>query len=639
MATANGTSWSLSTKSNREGGITKSPKFYLRYDLKTNTHRGPEHYIGTIRQSSRMTKWSKLYERFWGFSGRWISSQWTFLRFQSTCVFPTSFDTGRDVEGLFRIASRREGQPNIWETHGLCGNVFANPHASSSVLYPQELKTWGTTIEKPLHMPTAEKSEDQNKIEIWDASLWKWSGPACTSTVLENLESLTACSSQEGCRTWPPSVAQESGSQRAKQELDCAIKNSTQSHLIDACVSKSSNHGVMLSAESAVGWKFNCLRAHTGSASHLHLRNFECGTWLLWSRYACKPLESLGFIWGSSHMSFRFTERLFVWPAHLLSRNIHVSLHARARSSAPLVQHGWAPPVKQHTNHSHSGWSKRATRGYQSDYECRSRGPGKWKFRASPRLWLWQVDVVETRHNNHVRAATDNLASTGPARTTRDSVAATATEKETVRSMLGELRVPLNSRKGGLSVTYNKTLNGTTGPSTGIRRQYWLWTFWRRSTVLSRPPWRRWRMNTRRKMCHMQWPQRWLTSSNGPKRTRTVWFTNWIAPAVPWSLLVGNSPIVRLYQKQQLWNPAGREIGNRGGAHEAICVEARKAWQRAYDLWRKASEAQLKVFSTRKEKGASPTNMPGGGSGQWWPWITEASSACLRPEPRIPWPA
>ena len=37
-------------------GITKIPKFYLRYDRKTEAHRGPKHYFGIIRQSTRITK-------------------------------------------------------------------------------------------------------------------------------------------------------------------------------------------------------------------------------------------------------------------------------------------------------------------------------------------------------------------------------------------------------------------------------------------------------------------------------------------------------------------------------------------------------------------------------------------------------
>ena len=54
---------------------------------------------------------------------------------------------------------RKEGPPCIWDTHGISGNVFANPHASFSAPYPQELNQWSATIEEPLHTSTVEKSE------------------------------------------------------------------------------------------------------------------------------------------------------------------------------------------------------------------------------------------------------------------------------------------------------------------------------------------------------------------------------------------------------------------------------------------------------------------------------------------------
>ena len=59
----------------------------------------------------------------------------------------------------------KEGPPSIWDTHGISGNVFANPHASSSAPCPQELNPWNSSIEEPLHMSTAEKSErpEQNQ--------------------------------------------------------------------------------------------------------------------------------------------------------------------------------------------------------------------------------------------------------------------------------------------------------------------------------------------------------------------------------------------------------------------------------------------------------------------------------------------
>ena len=36
------------------------------------------------------------------------------------------------------MPSRNEGPPSIWDTHGISGNVFANPTASTSAPYPQE---------------------------------------------------------------------------------------------------------------------------------------------------------------------------------------------------------------------------------------------------------------------------------------------------------------------------------------------------------------------------------------------------------------------------------------------------------------------------------------------------------------------
>ena len=87
-------------------------------------------------------------------------------------------------EGMLRPSfvspRRKEGPPSIWDTHGISGNVFANPHASSSAPYPQELNPWGTTIEEPLHVSTAEKSErpEQNQ------DLRCQSGPSAKDSVI-----------------------------------------------------------------------------------------------------------------------------------------------------------------------------------------------------------------------------------------------------------------------------------------------------------------------------------------------------------------------------------------------------------------------------------------------------------------------
>ena len=97
---------------------------------------------------------------------------------------PVSFSPHPIPEGLLRLSfvspCRKEGPPTIWDTHGISGNVFANPHASSSAPYPQELNQRCTTIDEPLHMSTAEKSErpEQNR------DLRCQSGPSAKDSVI-----------------------------------------------------------------------------------------------------------------------------------------------------------------------------------------------------------------------------------------------------------------------------------------------------------------------------------------------------------------------------------------------------------------------------------------------------------------------
>ena len=63
---------------------------------------------------------------------------------------PVSFPPHPILEGLLRPSfvtpRRKEGPPCIWDTHGISGNVFANPGASSSARYPQELNQWNASI-------------------------------------------------------------------------------------------------------------------------------------------------------------------------------------------------------------------------------------------------------------------------------------------------------------------------------------------------------------------------------------------------------------------------------------------------------------------------------------------------------------
>ena len=97
---------------------------------------------------------------------------------------PMSFPPHPIPEGMLRHSlvtpSRREGPPSIWDTHGISGNVFAKPDASSSAPYPQELHQWNSSIEDPLHSSTVEKSERQEQ----NQDLRCQSGPSAKDSVI-----------------------------------------------------------------------------------------------------------------------------------------------------------------------------------------------------------------------------------------------------------------------------------------------------------------------------------------------------------------------------------------------------------------------------------------------------------------------
>ena len=97
---------------------------------------------------------------------------------------PVSFPPHPILEGKLRHSfvspRRKEGPPSISDTHGISGNVFADPDASSSALYPQELNQWNASIEEPLHTSRAETSErpEQNR------DLRCQSGPSAKDSVI-----------------------------------------------------------------------------------------------------------------------------------------------------------------------------------------------------------------------------------------------------------------------------------------------------------------------------------------------------------------------------------------------------------------------------------------------------------------------
>ena len=57
-------------------------------------------------------------------------------------LFPPFRDPGGMLSRSLGMPSRNGRPPRIWDTHGISGNVFANPAASSSEPHPQESNPW-----------------------------------------------------------------------------------------------------------------------------------------------------------------------------------------------------------------------------------------------------------------------------------------------------------------------------------------------------------------------------------------------------------------------------------------------------------------------------------------------------------------
>ena len=58
--------------------------------------------------------------------------------------FPPHPVPGGMLSRSIGMPSRKDGPPSIWDTHGMSGNVFANPAASSSAPHPQKLNPWSS---------------------------------------------------------------------------------------------------------------------------------------------------------------------------------------------------------------------------------------------------------------------------------------------------------------------------------------------------------------------------------------------------------------------------------------------------------------------------------------------------------------
>ena len=92
--------------------------------------------------------------------------------------FPPHPDPGGMPSRSLGMPSRKNGPPSIWDTHGKTENVFANPTASSSVPYTQELNPWSSNVSE--HTSAHVMSESQTPVQDQRCQ----SGPSAKNSVI-----------------------------------------------------------------------------------------------------------------------------------------------------------------------------------------------------------------------------------------------------------------------------------------------------------------------------------------------------------------------------------------------------------------------------------------------------------------------
>ena len=171
---------------------------------------------------------------------------------------------------------------------------------------------------------------------------------------------------------------------------------------------------------------FTCPRAHTGSASHLHL--YKIVLWHVQMGYCDHSCVCMPFGVSVACDGIRtghFGSRTDCVPGqHIFDPYSDMSRYARDYGRASLwYNRDWAPPSKHLTKYSYSGWSKRSARFYPSDYDDRSRqwedhkasGPAKENEGVPEAVVVAQVEAVDNRDKHQGRATDDSAAHTASA--------------------------------------------------------------------------------------------------------------------------------------------------------------------------------------------------------------------------------
>ena len=96
------------------------------------------------------------------------------------CFSPPHLDPGGMLSRPLGMSIHNNGPPSIWDTYGISGNVFANPVASSTAPYPQELNPWSSQVSE--HTSPHVMSESQTPVQDQRCQ----SGPSARNSLISS---------------------------------------------------------------------------------------------------------------------------------------------------------------------------------------------------------------------------------------------------------------------------------------------------------------------------------------------------------------------------------------------------------------------------------------------------------------------
>ena len=146
IGTKSRTSWSPYEKSQWDGRIEAISRVYIRYIFEEKINWRSRHFLELTAKIQELQNDVNCMNDSRDFKdAESVRSKQSHITSQPAFFTPFQ-DPGGMLSRSLGMPSRNDRPPSIWDTHGVSGNAFANPTASSSARYPQESNPWISNV-------------------------------------------------------------------------------------------------------------------------------------------------------------------------------------------------------------------------------------------------------------------------------------------------------------------------------------------------------------------------------------------------------------------------------------------------------------------------------------------------------------